>query len=208
MSLNLIFSNKPSSLNKKLIKFFQINLLSLNKASLTFKFEVAHPEDMDKYISRGIKNYPVLIHNTTSITGVEKIISYLKLHVKKYNNKIVNKTDDERVDEFWKQTIGKINVDESGKIQDDEDEDDDGDLHKKIQEAFRDRNNATETVKKPTSFKRTNNVSQGSTRVYNSPTDGNDETPSDTIKKMSSKKGSCMDDELMAKFFENQEESI
>jgi hypothetical protein len=46
MKFDIIFSNKASSLNKKLIKFFQINLLSLNKSSLVFDFDVAHPKEM------------------------------------------------------------------------------------------------------------------------------------------------------------------
>jgi hypothetical protein len=58
MPLVIIFSNKPSPLNKKLIKFFQINLINLNKASLVFDFEVAHPKDINKYVNKGIKNYP------------------------------------------------------------------------------------------------------------------------------------------------------
>lgn len=44
MTIQLIFSNKPSMLNKKLIKFFNLNLASLNQASLVFDFEVAQPE--------------------------------------------------------------------------------------------------------------------------------------------------------------------
>ena len=55
---------------------------------------MAHPEDSKKYISQGIKNFPYMLHNSTSVTGTEKIISYLKLQVNNYNKKIVNKTDD------------------------------------------------------------------------------------------------------------------
>ena len=69
MPLVVIFSNKPSPLNKKLVKFFQINLINLNKASLIFNFEVADPKDINKYISKGVKNYPVLIDNDKKITG-------------------------------------------------------------------------------------------------------------------------------------------
>lgn len=215
MPLNVVFSNKSSALNKKLIKFFHLNLLSLNQAMLVFQFEVAHPEDMEKYAARGIKNYPVLINNTTSVTGVEKIITYLKLHVKKYNDKIINKSDTDRVDDFWKQTLGSIKIDDSGKIQDNDNNDDDNDdsdnLHKKIQEAFASRNEQTEHIPKQTH--RPNNV-QGSSSInkYNNvkPMGSSsaivDESPASTLKNMKSGKGS-MDDELMAKFFENQEET-
>ena len=215
MSLNLVFSNKPSALNKKLIKFFQLNLLSLNQAMLVFQFEIAHPENMDQYVARGIKNYPVLIHNTTSVTGVEKIITYLKVHVKKYNDKIINKSDTDRVDDFWKQTLGKIKIDDSGQIQDNDNDDDDDDsdnLHKKIQEAFVSRNEQTEHIPKQTN--RPNNI-QGSSSIskYNnvksmgSSSAFADDSPAATLKNMKSSKNESMDDELMAKFFENQEET-
>jgi hypothetical protein len=207
MSLNLVLSNKSSVLNKKLIKFFQINLLSLNKASLVFQFEVAHPDDMNKYVARGIKNYPVLIHNNTNIIGVEKIIEYLKIIIKKFNAKILNKSDTDHVDDFWKQTLGKIQVNDSGQIENDDDDESD-DLHKKIQQAFQDRNTESEfsvAQKKPrvnnVSQGSSNNVSHGSTNISDS-----DESPSSTLKNMKSK-GGDMDDDLMAKFFENQEES-
>ena len=206
MTLNIVFSNKSSPLNKKLIKFFQINLLSLNKASLVFEFEVAHPGEIDSYVKRGIKNYPVLVDNQTSVTGVEKIIQYLKICVKRHNNKVLGKTDGEKLDDFWKQTIGDIEIDESGNIKpyDDEDSTDAGDnLHHRIQEAFEQRN--TETAK-PGSSKSSARSSQGNTQLSR----GNnlsDDSPAKTLSNMKSGGNANMDDVLMAKFFENQEES-
>lgn len=209
MPLNLVLSNKPSSLNKKLIKFFQLNLLSLNKASLIFQFEVAHPDNSNKYVSRGIKNYPVLIHDKTNIVGVEKIIEYLKVHVQKHNTKVLSKTDTDHIDDFWKQTLGNVKVNEAGQLDDDDDNDDSNDLHKKIQQAFQERNDSTELNKTPKNS-RQNNVQQSPVNIPRSNTINNsndsDESPSSTLKNMNSKSGN-MDDDLMAKFFENQEES-
>jgi hypothetical protein len=202
--MELIFSNKPSVLNKKLIKFFDMNLLSLNKALMVFKFDVAHPKDVEKYLKRGIKNYPVLLHRDKSITGVEKIITYLKFIVKKHNSKVLNKTDIEKVDDFWKQTLGKIEVDDSGKLKpDDEDEDEDdpsADLHHKIQQAFEERSQSTELPGK------SRQKNQQSHRPTNRSRGNNlEETPSQTLQNMNSNsKGGHMDDALMAQFFENQ----
>ena len=180
-----------------------MNLLSLNKAAMVFRFDVAHPKDIEKYLMRGIKNYPVLLHRDKSITGVEKIITYLKFIVKKHNNKILNKTDTERVDDFWKQTLGKVEVDDSGKLkpEDDEDEPDpSSDLHHKIQRAFEERSQSTELPGK------SRPKNQQSHRPANRSRGNNlEETPSQTLQNMSSKsKGGCMDDALMAQFFENQ----
>ena len=205
MPLNLVLSNKSSELNKKLIKFFQLNLKSLNKASLVFQFEVAHPDKLDEYVARGIKNYPVLIHNNTSVTGVEKIIKYLKLNVENFNKKIINKTDDERVDEYWKQTMGKVKINATGGIDDDDDDDEDADLNKKIQQAFQMRNSESESTSASQNT-RPNNLKQGSTNISKSGSSTAEESPSAMLKNMNDGDHS-MDDELMAKFFENQEES-
>jgi hypothetical protein len=197
MKFDIIFSNKASSLNKKLIKFFQLNLLSLNKSSLIFDFDVAHPEEMSKYTAKGIKNYPILVFEESSVTGVEKIITYLKMLVKKHNDKIINKSADDHVSDFWKDTI-------SGKEEDDgeggEDADPSDNIHKKIQEAFEQRNDAPGT--KP---KKNLGSSPASSVHASKPSKSSGEKPSETLKKM---KGNSMDDELMAKFFENQGESL
>ena len=72
MTVQIILSNKPSVLNKKLIKFFNLNLTSLNQASLVFDFEVAHPEKAEQFVSRGITNYPILINK--NITPPHKLL--------------------------------------------------------------------------------------------------------------------------------------
>jgi hypothetical protein len=207
MKVNLILSNKVSDINKKLIKFFNVNLLNFNKANIIFDFEVAHPEDINVYKKRNITIYPVLIHKENNITGISNIVDYLKSIVLNYNKKIVNKSDDDKVDDFWKQTIGKIEYDESGtaKIPDDDDDDDvSSDLQHKIQQAFQERSVSTDFNKSGKPQKQTS-----SKQIHRSrPRSNNlEEKPSETLKNMKSDSKNKMDDELMAKFFENQEES-
>ena len=205
IDIELIFSNKPSTLNKKLIKFFDMNLLNLNKASMVFKFEVAHPDESEKYLAKGIKNYPVLLHKDMSVTGVEKIIKYLKFIVQKHNNKVLNRTDTEKVDDFWRHTLGNVEIDESGKLKPDDDDDESDpstDLHHKIQRAFEERSSSTELPKKPGQSR------NQPSRPNNIRPNKSDESPAQTLKNMKSKGRGNMDDELMAKFFENQEESV
>lgn len=212
MTINLILSNKPSVLNKKLIKFFNLNLASLNKASLIFDFEIAYPDQIEKYISRGITNYPILINKTTKVIGVEKIIQYLKQTVDTYNKKIINKTDNDYLDEFWKQTMGSVKINESGQIDEEDDEDETPDISKKIQKAFQERNDTTDfdQSKKPGSkipprSSHSNNIKQGYTNINNNSSIA-DESPVASLKNMGGGKD-MGDDDLMAKFFENQEES-
>jgi hypothetical protein len=203
MVLTVVFSNKPSPLNKKIIKFFQVNLASLNNASLVFEFEVAHPGENDSYVNRGIKNFPVLLNDNVSATGVEKIIQYLKMCVTKYNKKILVKTDDEKLDEFWKQTMGDVEIDDSGNIKPDVDDDDAYDagenLQHRIQEAFEQRNSDTS---EPVSSRKPNTP-----RKPRIPSKLDEISPANTLTKMKSTGKANRDDVLMAKFFENQEES-
>jgi len=208
--MELIFSNKPSVLNKKLIKFFQLNLFNLNKASLVFKFDVAHPNDSGKFAKRNIKNFPVLIKDTKHIVGVDAIFSCLKGLVAKHNAKIINKSETDKLDDYWQQTLGKINVDESGTLQPDDDDEEDmnADLQHKIQEAFAERSKELESPAKFSRQKQQDNMTLS--RDNNLEADSSnlkDVTPSQTIKNMSSGRVS-QDDILMAKFFENQEESM
>jgi hypothetical protein len=199
MIIQVVFSNKPSVINKKLIKFFNVNLLNLNKATLVFDFEVAHPNNVKKYVNMGITNYPVMINpNGSKIVGVEKIIDKLKGSVQQYNKRVNNKTDKERLDDYWKQTLGDVTIDKSGNSKTDDDEDAAEDISKKVQAAFSQRNVESSTGKgppknpprTPPTMSRPNNLI--------------DQTPAETIKSMGT---GDMDDILMAKFFENQEET-
>ena len=199
MTIQVVFSNKPSALNKKLINFFSLNLFNLNKTTLVFKFEVAHPDDVKKYINRGITNYPVMIHpNGSKTVGVEKIISELKGSVQQYNKRVNSKTDKEKLDDYWRQTLGDVTIDSSGKPKsnENEDENEDEDISKKVQAAFSQRN-VDSTVGKGPPKKETRSTTHRPNNLI-------EQTPAETIKSMGT---GDMDDVLMTKFFENQEET-
>jgi hypothetical protein len=215
MSINLVLSNKPSLLNKKLINFFNSNLSTLINAQLVFDFEVANSNKPEEYAKRGITQYPILINDTTKVTGADKIIRYLNHTVATYNKKTKpksNKTDDDYLDEYWKNAMGGVKINESGQIEDDDDDDDDEnnpDISKKIQHAFQERNDNTDfEISKKGSSKNSshnNNIKKGHTRLE---TDSIvDESPVTSLKNMGKNGKSMADDDLMAKFFENQEES-
>jgi hypothetical protein len=202
MTTQVVFSNKASAINKKLIKFFNLNLLNLNKATLVFDFEVAHPGDIKKYVNRGITNYPVMVNpNGAKTVGVEKIIGELKSSVQKYNKKVNSKTDKERLDDYWKQTLGNVKVNESGQVAEDDDTDTTDDISKKVQAAFAQRTVDSGSGKGPSKAPTRSHQSITTTR----PNNLIDQTPSETIKSMGT---GDMDDVLMAKFFENQEETM
>ena len=202
--MELIFSNKPSAINKKIIRFLDLNLKSLNKANLIFDFQVAHPDESSKFKKMGINSFPVLMpKNASQVVGVDSIIDYLKTEVSKHNKKISNITDSDRIKDYWDKTLD-ISIDESGKHKftedDGENEDISDNLQHKIQEAFAERNKTTETIPKSNSRIQQKNIIAKSGSA--------DESPVETLNKMSAKGQASIDDQLMAKFFENQEESV
>ena len=180
----------------------------MNKANIKFKFQIATPETKYLFDKRDITNFPVLIKNNTHILGIRKIMEDLKNTVIQYNKKINNKTDDDRVQDFWKETMGSCKKDENGVFKFDDDDDDDADAEKdlqhKIQKAFEQRNNPDGDSKELTLSEKNTRVNI-SRKTELSRSNDIDENPSQTLKNMGSNN---IDDDLMAKFFENQEESL
>lgn len=208
MNVELILSNKPSKINKKMIEFLNANLYNINKAKIKLNFQIANSENKDHYYKRNITNFPALIHGNTTIIGIEKIMNHLKHAVIKYNNNILNKSDDDRVRDFWKETMGNCKKDENGVFKFDDAEDDrdnmERDLQHKIQKAFEQRNNPDGVKPQLTTSEKmaSSNLARKTQVERNNNTD---ETPAQTLKNMGS---GDIDDNLMAKFFENQEESL
>lgn len=205
MTTQVIFSNKSSELNAKLIQFFKMNLMNLLKTNLTFKFMVANVSNANEYKNVGITEFPALLRNNVRVTGSQKIMKYLGLHVKKHNLRIKNKSDDDHVQDFWKETLGNIKLDDSGNIIDEENDEEEPDLGQnlqhKIQEAFEQREHYGDEPKKQQKQVRpaVNKVGGRKNNV--------DESPSETIERMAKSGNANRDDLLMAKLFENQEDS-
>ena len=90
MPINIVFSNKSSVLNKKLIKFFQINLLSLNKASLATSL-AEEDEEINKPTG-GASNINKLrkLLSSTQISNFKKYTedqeNYLRRVIKEIDN--------------------------------------------------------------------------------------------------------------------------
>ena len=47
--LPIYFSNSSSDVNKSIVKYFKNNLQTLNKAGVSFDFQVARKEDAERY---------------------------------------------------------------------------------------------------------------------------------------------------------------
>ena len=192
MTVNLIVSNKPSEINKKIIKFIQLNIVNLNKANIIFKCEIATTENMEEFANRDIINFPVLIHEKNKIIGVEKIIAYLKMLVTKFNSNIKKKSETDQLNDYWLDTI-KMKKDSNGNNKEDDAEyDPSADIQRKLQKALE----SKETYTKPQKM--------GAPKPNLTEKEISKNTLSSNRERQVSAITGDMDDILMKKFFENQ----
>lgn len=216
----LYFSNKPSQINKDLIRYIDTNLSSIVKMGMHLTFVVAKSDDADEYSRKGIVNFPTLIHNTTKYVGVDKIKAFFNTCHQNYKKNQTSRTDTDTISDYWSSILAKGDEDEGG--------DDNGDAMKeKAQKVVQDRqekmsqrkpkqgnapiqqqqiqpkipskqpHSAQSTRKTPPPPKMT-----GSSRKANI-----EPNTVDVIKNMQAGGEEGMDDQLMAKFFENQMET-
>jgi hypothetical protein len=198
----LLITDKNSDINKKILAFVKKNLYDFNKANIVFEFEIVGTENYDEYLKKGIKSFPVLVNNKENILGLTNIAKFLQEQVMSYNKKIAKKSDEEHIDDFWKKTMGNTKPDKFGKIDtnDDDNINENDDLQKKLQNAFRERGNGPDA-----SVKAKSKAITPTKTISKQGRQKKDESPVATLNKMKSKNA---DDILMAKYFENQEESL
>lgn len=120
--IKVILTNKHTDNNKKLLKFFELNLNTLNSNGLFFNWIIAYPEEKELYLEQGIKEFPLLIpngENNTSnyIKGPNTIMNYIKKLLESLQNKNIPKNFEEN-GEF------DINSYFINQMQNEEDEDD------------------------------------------------------------------------------------
>jgi hypothetical protein len=212
-NISIYFSNSGSDVNKNIIKYFRSNISILNKAGLVFSFNVARKEDADKYKNMGINDFPTLVADNNHMVGINKINAYLKNYINMYNQKKNNRTESDELADYWKSTIGNVKI-KDGKIEeeeDDETDDIDNKIQKNLHNAVKQRSvnmkaSPFNSNSRSSSNSRTSVIQSGGS--YNRSNKSQDISPSTILKNMNSSGEANIDDELMANFFENQQETI
>lgn len=200
---SLYFSNKPNQLNRDLITYLDSNIKSIVKMGLYIKFVVASPQDSEYYSKQGIVNFPTLIHNKQMVVGVDKIKGFFNNYYQMYKKKQMERTESDGVNDYWNSILAKGD--------DDENEDDAVEAMKnqaqkavqerqaKLSKLTPGRNKPARPTYQPPAPAPTNNKSSRGRNL--------EPNTLDVIKGMSSSGQEAVDDELMAKFFENQLET-
>lgn len=121
--IEIILTNKNSSINKKLISYFDQNLSTFIKNGIIFDWKTAKPEEKDEYLEQGIDEFPVAIYNNKYKFGLTPIMDFLEDMASK--NKIKKKTSfmgNQDLDDFYYKEMVESNEQEDEDINFDEEE--------------------------------------------------------------------------------------
>ena len=203
MTLTLYLSDKPSQLNKDIITYLNANLGSIVKMKLYINFVVAKAQDVQAYTQRGIVNFPTLAYQKNKYVGVDSIKTFFNNHHKKYKDRQAKRTEKDDVSDYWTSILSKG---------DDEDDmvDEADKMKARAMKAVQDRQSKLKSrdptkVNRPPARSTTilpPSVSGGSKRKANL-----EPSPMEALGQMRSTGQEAIDDDLMAKFFENQVET-
>ncbi len=113
----IIFNNKPSKFNKDLVEFLKKNLNTIIiRAQIKFRYVVVNSDDFDSLKSRGITRLPAMVYQNRNFISVPDIVNELKSQVSNSKSMAPPKSEEEVVQDFFKQSLGDIKTDSEGKI--------------------------------------------------------------------------------------------
>jgi hypothetical protein len=112
----LIFNDTPSRYNKDLTDFLDRNVeLIVTKGQIKFRFKIAKAADINSLRAKGIKRLPAMILGKIPYIGVPVIVEELRKRVRCSKSSAAPKSEEEVLDDFYKQTLGNIQHDGEGK---------------------------------------------------------------------------------------------
>lgn len=212
----ILLINKPSQLNKKLIKFFNENLNFLNQNGLVFDWIVVFKSEIELYKEQNINKFPVLIVKNQHITGIDSIINFLLDNVESNRPQRVNKknisiqNDDDLKDFYMNELTGDNNGDNI-----DETDNFSNSISQRVAEMNKNREkhglHPSSTKSNPEIHEANNNHNKTSTprKAVEAPILRQNNIADTSV--MSSVKKSTTtnnaDDDMMEKFWENMEET-
>jgi hypothetical protein len=215
---SLYISNKPSALNKDLIRYLESNLKSIVNMGIHITFFVASPDDADYYSQQGITNFPTLMHNTSKHVGVDKIKTFFNTQHANFKKRQSERTEKDDIDDYWNNVLAKG---------DEEDGDPEGAVMAgKAQQAAQERqeklsqrnpknnkpgmapqSNQPPPTRPPPPERPAHQSTQGNKKTSGSRKSNIEPSTVDVLNGMKGSGEEAMDDKLMAKFFESQMET-
>jgi len=113
----IIFNNNQSKFNKDLIDFLKKNInVIIIRAQIKFRFLIVNPDEFDNLKSRGIARLPAMIFQKKNYVSVPDIVEELKNQVSNSKASAQPKTEEEVIQDYFKESLGDIKTDSEGKI--------------------------------------------------------------------------------------------
>lgn len=205
---SLYLSNRPNQKNRDLLDFFGENLRTIVKMGIYINFFVAHPDESNDYIRKGVVNFPTLTHQGKTYVGVSKIKDFFMDYFRIYKQKQSQRTEEDDVADYW-----------SGILEKGDEEDPEAEVAEQMKSKAQQevQNRQTKLNQMKPKSKRPQTAGSGiikpaqrkgadrSVKSHTSSRPANvDPSAVNVLKSMSSTGESAGDDELMAKFFENR----
>ncbi len=205
----VLLVNKKNTFNEKLIKFFKDHLEQLNSKNIVFDWIAVYEDEIELYSDQNITRFPCLIVNDNNIFGTNAIINFLMGKIKQPNirgkNKINRPENEDEVRDFLLHEIKETEKDE------DMDEDDKfrNNIAQKMADMNKMRGRMGQHTMSQTNPEMHEKMAPKKVRFEdqtpvkkNTEYTSNQPSPAEIIKKTSN---GDMDDDLMARFWENNE---
>lgn len=209
VNATLIISKKGKS-NKEILGFVDRQLEDLVRSGIHIDFQIALPADKKHYDEQGIKQFPFLQIGDTRIAKTPGIIRHLTQTIKRQKIKREERTPGDDMHDFMMDSLGNPDVDARGNVKDDDSDDDPdgmGDIQAKLNAALEQRNapqgearTPAPSVKAPRRPTRRDNVNVAKSKL--------DPDTSDVLSGLGGDGDARKDDDLMSRFFQNQETSM
>jgi hypothetical protein len=200
--LTLYLSNKPSQLNKDLINYLNTNMGSIVKMKLFIDFVIAYPQNIQSYTQKGVVNFPTMVHQDQQFVGVDRIKGFFNQFYQMHKKKQNERTENDDVNDYWSGILSKG---------DEEDNDDEAEQMKnKAQIAVQERQtklNSRDPSKAKSSTISPQQTQQTVQQIPKQRKANLEPSPLDVLSSMGTDGQESIDDQLMAKFFENQTET-
>lgn len=128
LSAEIIFKNSASRFNRDLTDFLERNLKTIIiKAQIKFHFKTAGTDtDISQLRARGITRLPCMIIQKQHFVNPTNIIEELGRRIRTSRAPAKKKSDDEQLDDYFREALGNITQGVDGKLKVPDDREDEG----------------------------------------------------------------------------------
>lgn len=138
ITTQLYLHDSPLIVNRDILYFINKNIQNIiTRGSVIIHYHLVGVKDAGSYLSKGIKNFPVMVlPNGSKLHGIDNILDFLRQRMLNPKNIAASKSEEEMIREYQQSTLGTVRKNADGKFEfpPDEEEDDQLDLSKRTEE--------------------------------------------------------------------------